>query len=130
MTIKIKNPLLLCGALLGFLAVAMGAYAEHHLKFALEENAFYSVSIALQYQLIHAVIIVALACTQLIDREFHGRQRLQYAGWLFVFGIILFCGAIYTTNIIGNNALIMAAPAGGMTLMLAWLVVGSCAIKN
>jgi uncharacterized membrane protein YgdD (TMEM256/DUF423 family) len=128
MIIKIENPLLMFGALLGFTAIAMGAYAEHHLKFALEENVFHSISVALQYHLIHAVVIVALALTKLITPEFNGRRRLQWAGWLFVIGTILFCGAIYTTIIIGNNALVMAAPAGGMTLMAAWLVTLSAGV--
>lgn len=130
MNIKLQNPLLLCGAVLGFMAVALGAYAEHHLKFNLDENAFHSVSVALQYQLIHAVVIVAISLSHFIEGQFQGRRRLQYAGWLFVFGIILFCGAIYVTTITGNNVLVMAAPAGGMTLMLAWIVTVCAAIKK
>lgn len=127
---KISNPLLLAGSLLGASAVAMGAYAEHHLKVALDENAYHSVTVAMQYHLIHAVVILVLAVTQILGDRFNGARRLCYAGWLFVIGTILFSGGIYHVMITGERTFAAAAPAGGMTLIVAWLALASATIQG
>ena len=48
------------GALLGFISIALGAYAEHGLKLSLSESALSSLTIALRYHQSHAIVIACL----------------------------------------------------------------------
>ena len=52
--------ILIFGALLGFISVAFGAYAEHGLREAVTEEHFRFLTTALCYNQVHAVMIAAI----------------------------------------------------------------------
>ena len=106
---------LLLGGLLGMLGVIAGAFGGHMLGERLSAKALGWWTTATHYQQIHAVALIALG--------FAGgswtRWR-RWAGLLFVVGILLFSGTLYTMALGGPRWLGAVTPLGGVTLICAW----------
>ena len=109
------------GSLAGLLAVVIAALVAHGLA-GLDADAVQMVREADQMQGLHALAL--LACGLWTAR---GGRLAHLAGGAFVLGLILFCGAIYALAI-GGVHLPLLAPAGGMLLMLGWLLRGLSAL--
>lgn len=124
------NLLLFIGALFGLAALGLGAYTEHHLRSLISESMYHSVGIALQYQLVHAVLVTLLAGLALTLPAGARNNRLQIAGWIIAIGTLLFSGGIHLAALLGNDVYKQAAPLGGMLLMLGWAVAASAAWAN
>lgn len=105
------------GGLNGFFSIGLGAWLAHaELTQAIKE----SLSIAIHYQLIHAVVLVALAFGSLRAIS----QRILNAAVLFFsIGIVLFSWLIIAKYLIGFSALSALTPWGGISFMLAWCLV-------
>ena len=116
---------LFLGALNGLVSVAAGAYGRHG---ALEAAAREMFGIAAQYQMAHALALVAAAWLA------SGHQ----GGWLtapnasgaaFTIGILLFSGSLYWFGLTGLVPLEGSAPAGGFLLMFGWLALMWTALR-
>lgn len=104
-------------ALNGFMAIVMGAIGAH----AVSDPALATlVERASIYQLIHAVVLLVLASQ---TGRITGIAKL-----IFLIGIILFCGSLYGKPLLGWP--VTLAPAGGMALMLGWLILGIVSLKR
>jgi uncharacterized membrane protein YgdD (TMEM256/DUF423 family) len=115
-------------ALNGAMAVGTGAYASHAL--AAQPQAQEWFRIAGQYQMAHALALVLLvALGGRIGSGGKGRLALRVAGWLFVAGILLFCGTLYALGTVGPLPVPMTAPAGGWSFMLGWLALAVAALR-
>lgn len=115
-------------ALNGAMAVGTGAYASHAL--AAQPQAQEWFRIAGQYQMAHALallLLVALGSRMGGDRM--GGLALRIAGWLFVAGILLFCGTLYALGTVGPLPVPMTAPAGGWSFMLGWVALAAAALR-
>lgn len=125
------KPLLLAGALHGFLAVALGAFGAHGLRArlaALPDGAkrLEWWETAAHYHLIHALFIVV--CAVLAERvpgTLPGR-----AAWFAFAGILLFSGSLYTMTLTGVRALGAVTPVGGLLLLTAWLLLAVVALRS
>jgi uncharacterized membrane protein YgdD (TMEM256/DUF423 family) len=99
-------------ALMGFLAVTLGAFGAHSMKIVLAENGTTAIwEKAAFYHFIHAVMLFVVA----------GRKPFQ-AGpwWCFLLGICFFCGSLYllaATNILWLGAI---TPIGGVCFLGGW----------
>jgi uncharacterized membrane protein YgdD (TMEM256/DUF423 family) len=115
-------------ALNGAMAVGTGAYASHAL--AAQPQAQEWFRIAGQYQMAHALALVLLvALGGRIGSGGGGGMALRIAGWLFVAGILLFCGTLYALGTVGPLPVPMTAPAGGWSFMLGWLALAVAALR-
>ena len=112
-------------ALNGAVAVGAGAYASHGL--AGDPRAQELFRLAGQYQMWHALALVALV---VLVRRAGGTARLalRLAGWLFVAGILLFSGTLYALATTGPLPVGMTAPLGGSAFMLGWVVLAVAAL--
>lgn len=112
-------------ALNGAVAVGAGAYASHGL--AGDPRAQELFRLAGQYQMWHALALVALV---VMARHAGGTARvaLRLAGWLFVAGIVLFSGTLYALATTGPLPVGMTAPLGGSAFMLGWVVLAVAAL--
>ncbi|WP_448204315.1 DUF423 domain-containing protein [Azospirillum sp. sgz302134] len=112
-------------ALNGAVAVGAGAYASHGL--AGDPRAQELFRLAGQYQMWHALALVALVA---FARRAGGPARvaLRLAGWLFVAGIVLFSGTLYALATIGPLPVRATAPMGGTAFMLGWVMVAGAAL--
>src|SRR5436190_5583233 len=102
---------LLIGAVLGFLGVSFGAFGAHALRSRLSPEMLAVFETAVRYQMYHtfAVLIVAAAIGRIGDA-----QLLVVAGWIFLAGILLFCGSLYALALTGIGILGAITPLGGL----------------
>ena len=102
------------GALAGFGAVAMAAFASHGIH---DANAARVVASGVQMQGWHAL---ALLATGLWAPR--GARLADAAGLAFAAGLVLFCGALFLHALAGVSWGILA-PTGGTLLMIGWLLL-------
>ena len=99
----------------GASAVILGAVGAHGVEMTAREQANWELGV--QYQLVHAVALLALAALP-------GAGRLRpLAVGAFLGGILLFCGALYLPPLVGETPLAKVAPWGGTLLIIGWLML-------
>ena len=100
-------------AILGFLAVALGAFGAHGLKDVLVRNNTAAIwEKAVFYHFIHAVMLYVLAT----------RTPLQSGPWIsFFLGIVLFSGSLYALAFMNIRWLGAITPFGGVSFLVGWL---------
>ncbi len=123
------NPVLIAGALLGLLSVVVGASAEHLLQGRVDDEVFRWVMTAIRYHQVGALIVSALGLALIVLRGHRVQPLLAMASWLFVAGTVLFSFSIYVAALTGVQALTYLTPFGGVTLMLAWLVLIGAGVR-
>jgi len=108
------NRLLLCGAVLGLVSVIMGALGDH--AFDLTPEKAESLETAIRYNMIYAVLIVALALAS-------ADKKLRISGYIFTLGTALFSLSIYAALAMGTEQLTYITPVGGITIMTGWIAL-------
>lgn len=100
-------------ALLGFLAVMLGAFGAHGLKDTLARHDAVAIwEKAVFYHFIHAVMLFTLG----------QRRPVQSAPWLsFFIGILLFSGSLYLLALTNVRWLGAITPFGGVSFLAGWL---------
>lgn len=105
------------GSLSLFLSVALGAFGAHALRDQLSDRMREVFETAVRYQLIHSVTILIVAVLA-------GRGVFfQYAGWLYIAGIIVFSGSLYLLAITNIRVLGMITPLGGLAFLAGHLLL-------
>ena len=103
-------------AVLGFLAVACGAFGAHGLNSILvANNQLENWKTAAQYHLIHSVAMLAISLQA---------PARVWAWRLWLAGIVFFSGSLYVIGL--TNLRILGAfvtPIGGVLLMAGWLAL-------
>ncbi len=113
------------GAVLGFLAVAIGAFGAHGLKAHLEKlHTAATFETAVQYHFYHALALLAVG---LGAGPYKASTAGQVAGWAFVVGVVLFSGSLYVLSVKGNNKHGMITPFGGLAFLAGWLALAVAA---
>ena len=115
--------ILVLGALLGFVAVAFGAFAEHGLRENITAEHFRFLMTAVRYNQIHAVVIVALGLAVQNGGGIAKLAIFRWSGVVFILGTVLFSFSIYISVSFGWPRLLLVTPVGGMGLMLAWIML-------
>ena len=121
--------ILALGALLGFISVAFGAYAEHGLRLQVTEEVFRFLMTAIRYNQVHAVVITAIGLVGLSTGFFEDHRWVFYAAIGFIIGTALFSFSIYLSAVLGKPELTNITPIGGMTLMASWLMLVWAGVK-
>ncbi|SJZ53785.1 DUF423 domain-containing protein [Sediminibacterium ginsengisoli] len=112
-------------ALIGAIAVILGAFGAHALKAVLDEQALITYETAVRYQFYH---VFALALTGILYGNWPD-PRLKLAGRFFITGIVLFSGSLYlltyahAAGISGLRFLGPVTPLGGAFLIAGWLML-------
>ena len=114
---------LILGALLGFISVAFGAYAEHGLRETITDEHFRFLMTAIRYNQVHAVVIAAIGLILLNGGKLANMPILKWSGLLFIIGTVLFSFSIYLSVSLNLPRLISIAPIGGITILFAWLTL-------
>jgi uncharacterized membrane protein YgdD (TMEM256/DUF423 family) len=105
------------GSLSLFLSVALGAFGAHALRDQLSERMREVFETAVRYQLIHSITILIAGI--LVERG----AFFQYAGWLYIVGIILFSGSLYVLAITNIRTFGMITPLGGLAFLAGHLML-------
>ena len=109
-------------AVLGALAVGLGAFGAHSLKTLLEQNGTAAIwQTAASYHFIHAVVLLVLA----------GRTPFRRCPWFALLaGIGLFSGSLYLLALTNLRWLGAITPFGGGSFIIGWLWLAFGADKS
>ena len=110
---RLTNPLAVrLAALLGLLAVALGAFGAHGLKEILARHETAAIwEKAVFYHFIHAVMLFVLA----------QREPVPRGPWLSFFaGIVIFSGSLYLLAVTNARWLGAITPFGGLSFIAGW----------
>ena len=113
----IHRQFLIVASISGALAVAIGAMGAHALEAHLDAQAMEVYQTAAEYHFYHTLALLAVA----ILWVWRPSNWLNAAGILFIVGIVLFSGSLYTLSITGIGKLGMVAPVGGLSFIAGWL---------
>ena len=108
--------------LLGFTAVAAGAFGAHAVRARLTPAMMEIYRTGALYHLVHAVAALAVAAAG--ERLRRGRLILT----LFAAGVVIFAGSLYALALTGAGVLGAVTPLGGLLLLAAWALVAAEAI--
>lgn len=118
--------ILTLAALLGAVAVGLGAFGAHGLRSVAEPDAIRIFETAVRYHFYHVFALLSLGIlAHLFPAQ---RGSWKWSNYLFVFGIAIFCGSLYlltaakVTNS-GMGWLGAITPIGGLGLIGGWLVL-------
>jgi uncharacterized membrane protein YgdD (TMEM256/DUF423 family) len=121
-----KSPFIALGAILAFLAVALGAFGAHGLKniLSVEQLAIYRT--AVDYHMWHSLglILIGLVIQQ------NNSKLLSKAGWIMFAGVIIFSGSLYALSLTGISMLGAITPIGGVCFLVAWASVAYAFITS
>jgi uncharacterized membrane protein YgdD (TMEM256/DUF423 family) len=114
------------GAVSGFLAVALGAFAAHGLKGKLAPDLFDVFEVGARYHMYHALELIGTAWA--VTRWPGGATTT--AGWLFVAGTVLFSGSLYALAMTGIRPLGAITPLGGVCFLAGWVALVVAAVRS
>ncbi|AXF56457.1 DUF423 domain-containing protein [Salicibibacter kimchii] len=115
-----SKTLLAIGAIMGALAVAIGAFGAHGLEGRVSERMLANYQTGVQYHMFHALAIIAVGLTAAV---IGGTTLLGWAGSLMLFGIIVFSGSLYTMALTGMTWLGAITPIGGVAFIAGWILL-------
>jgi uncharacterized membrane protein YgdD (TMEM256/DUF423 family) len=114
------------GAVLGALAVGLGAIGAHALKGHLLPQQLETFHTAVEYQMYHALGLGLIGVLGLLRRN----RWLDIASWLMLSGILLFSGFLYMWIATGSRLFVHPVPIGGVAFIVAWLLLAVGALRG
>lgn len=129
-----------CGAVMGALAVVLGALAAHGLgdhlmklydgmhkeilgeKIPAAQKYLADFKTAAEYQMYHALALITLGLLPTA-----ASRSANIAGWSFLLGILLFSGSLYVLVLTGITKLGMITPIGGVLFIVGWIALAFAA---
>lgn len=120
------------GAILGAIAVALGAFGAHGLKKLVPSETVTTFQTGVQYQVYHTIALFIAA----ILFEKYPNKWVKLAGAAFITGIILFSGSLYlltalkATETVGLEGLGVITPFGGAAFIAGWLFLFYGVVKK
>lgn len=110
-------------AILGFVAIILGAFGAHALKKVLDVEQLVSFETGVRYQMYHALFLLFLGSTKLVSDK--TKKNIYY---LVISGVLLFSGSIYllaTRNITNVDFSVIGfiTPIGGLLMIIAWALL-------
>ena len=118
-----KRKLIITAAILGMIAIILGAFGAHALKKVLSIEQIVTFETGVRYQMYHALFLLFIG---LLDNVTEKTKKTIF--FLVVFGVILFSGSIYllATNDLTAfdfKSIGFLTPIGGLLLIMAWGVL-------
>ena len=106
-------------AVLGFLAVAIGAFGAHGLEPILTKySRLETFETAVKYHFYHTFAILIVGILLTIEQE---NKNLVYSVYSFLAGIVIFSGSLYFMSLTNITWLGAVTPLGGLAFMVGWI---------
>jgi uncharacterized membrane protein YgdD (TMEM256/DUF423 family) len=115
------------GAFSALIGVGMGAFGAHGLRNVISPEMLAVYQTGVNYQMWHALGLIGIA---LLRRHEAESKLLNWAGWLMLIGIVLFSGSLYLLAIMDVKQLGMITPFGGVSFLIAWLLLAVYASRK
>ncbi len=128
----LSKKILRTAALLGALAVALGAFGAHGLKQKLPAESLAVFETGVRYHFYH---VFALLFTGLFYLH-HPAKQVAYAAICFELGILLFSGSLYLMTAlkaggsVGVSGIGLVTPIGGLFFIAGWLLLAYAVHKR
>lgn len=108
-------------ALLGAIAIILGAFGAHALKKVLTAEELITFETGVKYQIYHALFLLFVGTSNLISEK--AKKGIFY---LVVIGVLFFSGSVYllaTDSLNSFNFKILGpiTPIGGFLLIVSWI---------
>jgi uncharacterized membrane protein YgdD (TMEM256/DUF423 family) len=114
----------LAAGLLGVSAVILGAFGAHALRAALLERGMAGVwETAVQFHLVHAVALLALAGWGRGRAASAATRRVAWAARCWTLGVVFFSGSLYFLALGAPRWVGPITPVGGLALIAGWIFV-------
>ncbi|MCG9791605.1 DUF423 domain-containing protein [Flavobacterium algicola] len=118
------------GALLGMIAIILGAFGAHALKKILTPDLLATFETGVRYQMYQAFFLLLLPSFTLLSQK--AKSTIYY---LIVIGVILFSGSIYglATNYLTPfdfKTIGFVTPIGGLLIIIGWGILFFNYIKS
>ncbi|WMJ74805.1 DUF423 domain-containing protein [Cytophagaceae bacterium ABcell3] len=111
---------LIAASISGALAVMIGAFGAHALRATLEAaGRTETFETAVKYQFYHSLALLAAG----IICSFYQSRLLDYAGYCFIGGILIFCGSLYILILSGVTKWGAVTPIGGLLFIAGWILM-------
>ncbi|MCB9989816.1 MAG: DUF423 domain-containing protein [Rhodospirillales bacterium] len=110
--------ILIAAAILGASSIMIGAAQKHITGISEAAGTYEILQTGLRYHQIHTVVLLALGLYGL--SQDHNKQ-LAVSALLFIAGIFLFSGGLYTAVILDMPRLTLLTPIGGICFITGWL---------
>ena len=118
-----NRTILITAAVLGIVAIALGAFGAHGLKQLISVEAQQTFETGVRYQMYHALMLLFVGGT-----TFLGQKSKKTIYVLVLIGVVFFSGSIYglaTMEVTGINfkSIGFITPIGGLLLIVAWTLM-------
>ncbi|WP_144891331.1 DUF423 domain-containing protein [Flavobacterium tiangeerense] len=118
-----KKRIIASGAVLGMIAIILGAFGAHALKKVLSIDQLATFETGVRYQMYHALFLLFIGNYDALSQK---KQKAIY--YLVLSGVALFSGSIYllATNSITSfdfKIIGFVTPIGGLLLIIAWFLL-------
>jgi uncharacterized membrane protein YgdD (TMEM256/DUF423 family) len=119
------KPYLIIAAILGALAVAIGAFGAHGVKNIVSADVLEIYETGVKYQFYH---VFALLAVGILYAWFPGKL-LSLSGLFFIIGIVLFSGSLYLITALKaadkviTPAVGIITPIGGLFFIAGWILL-------
>jgi uncharacterized membrane protein YgdD (TMEM256/DUF423 family) len=123
----LPKTLLVLGALLAALAVALGAFGAHALKARLSAEMAALWQTGVQYHFWHALGVLVIGVLAFQQPQ---NGWLAAAALALAVGIALFSGSLYALALGAPRGLGAITPVGGVALLIGWLALAFAALRG
>ncbi|NRT13265.1 DUF423 domain-containing protein [Flavobacterium sp. 14A] len=118
-----NKKLVTTAAILGIIAIVLGAFGAHALKKVLSIEELATFETGVRYQMYHALFLLCVGSVLSISEK--AKKTIHS---LVIAGVVLFSGSIYllaTNNLTSFNFKVIGfvTPIGGALLIAAWAVL-------
>ena len=126
-----EKKLILTAAIMGVIAIVLGAFGAHALKKVLTDSQLNSFEVGVRYQMYHALFLLLIA-----NLNFLAIKAKTIIMYLVIVGVLLFSGSIFllSTSVITKiktSILGPLTPIGGLFLIASWIYLFYIAVvKN
>lgn len=85
-----------------------------------------------EYQMFHGLALLAVGIWALVKQQSGqtASRLLNWAGWMFLVGVILFSGSLYTLTLSGVRVLGAVTPLGGVAFLAGWAFLAVAAFAD
>ncbi|WP_143960377.1 DUF423 domain-containing protein [Litoribacter populi] len=116
-----KEKIIQTAAILGALAVGIGAFGAHGLADTLElHGRTETFETGVKYHFYHALAMLLVGILALLKLH---EKWLKISAWLFLAGILIFSGSLYVLSLTGITWLGAITPFGGVAFIAGWICV-------
>lgn len=110
----------------GLLAVAAGAFGAHALRARLGPDLLATFETGARYQMYHALALLGVAWLSTRTAV----PQVTWAGWLFIAGMLVFSGSLYSLALTGQRWLGAVTPLGGLAFLAGWACLAWAALAR